>query len=68
MVQYKKLFYYTYMKGEHSMDIKIKVRKELIKDPNMREAVKNIEQMHYLENNDKMFEMLNAFSYDTSFL
>ena len=47
------------------MDIKIKVRKELIKDPNMREAVKNIEQMQYLENNDKMFEMLNAFSYDS---
>lgn len=47
------------------MDIKIKVRKELIKDPNMREAVKNIEQMQYLENNEKMVEMLMAFSYES---
>ena len=38
---------------------------ELIKDPNMREAVKNIEQMQYIENNEKMFEMLSAFSYDS---
>ena len=38
---------------------------ELIKDPNMREAVKNIEQMQYIENNIKMFEMLSAFSYDS---
>ena len=38
---------------------------ELIKDPNMREAVKNIEQMQYLVKNEKMFEMLKAFSYDS---
>ena len=38
---------------------------ELIKDPNMREAVKNIKQMQYLENNEKMFEMLNAFSHES---
>ena len=38
---------------------------ELIKDPNMREAVKKIEQMQFLEKNEKMFEMLIAFSFES---
>lgn len=38
---------------------------ELIKDPNMREAVKKIEQMQFLDYNEKMVEMLMAFSYES---
>lgn len=38
---------------------------ELIKDPNMRESVKKIEQMQFIDYNEKMVEMLNAFSYES---
>lgn len=38
---------------------------ELIKDPNMRESVKKIEQMQFIDYNEKMVEMLNAFSFES---
>ena len=38
---------------------------ELIKDPNLREAVKKIEQMQFIDYNEKMVEMLMAFSYES---
>ena len=38
---------------------------ELIKNPNMREAVKKIEQMQFIDYNEKMVEMLMAFSYES---